>query len=280
MNEGVGQFEREAGWRIVHLLLVLVIATAFIGFFIGVDYGVPQPDFGAQQHQLADIDEHGDVIPATSYADVGRFDIGPNRNWSSDLKKLKWSAPELSDILRYAADPVAKAKAVAQRAERRAYNGAPPVIPHAINELSADNCLSCHGDGLKIAERTARVMPHPYLTNCTQCHVLQASTQFPPAVLVANTFQGTSAPVGGPRAWPGAPPQIPHTTHMRDTCIACHGPLGLDGMRSSHPWRQSCVQCHAPSAEFDQPYFDSPPPFLKALQVRNAVDNGDDADLP
>lgn len=269
MDEQQLHEQQDSGRRALHLLLAAVVAAAIIGYFIGIDYGVPRPDYNAAPTQPPEVDQQQrQVIPATAYAELPTTDIGPNRNWSSDLKKLKWNAPEVPDILRYAADPVAKAAAVEHRAERRAYNGAPPVVPHAVNQLSSENCLSCHGEGLKVAERTARLMPHPYLTNCLQCHVQQKSTQFQPTVLAENTFQGKGAPVGGPRAWPGAPPQIPHTTYMRDKCVACHGPLGLDGMRTSHPWRRNCVQCHTPSAEIDQKFFSDTPSFLPPPQVR------------
>jgi len=259
--------QQEHGRRALHLVLVAVIAAAFIGYFIGIDYGVPKPDFPAQDGQPTEVTVDRQVIPATGYSALPAMDIGPNRNWSSDLRKLKWSAPELNDVLPKPG-PQATAAALEQRAERRAYNGAPPVIPHAVNELSADNCLACHGEGLKLANRSANQLPHPYLANCMQCHVPQTSSQFETTVLAENTFDGKGAPFEGPRAWPGAPPQIPHTTHMRDNCLACHGPLNLEGLRTTHPWRQNCMQCHTPSAELDQNFLDSRPAFLNALQVR------------
>ncbi|MBK6532709.1 MAG: hypothetical protein IPF99_24875 [Deltaproteobacteria bacterium] len=38
---------------------------------------------------------------------------------------------------------------------------------------------------------------------------------------------------------------------MRGRCESCHGVLS-QGIRSTHPWRESCTQCHAPSAALDQ----------------------------
>jgi len=103
------------------------------------------------------------VIPATSYTDLQHTDIGPNRNWSSDLKKLKWSAPGLLEELEKPG-PAAKTAALEQRAMLRAYNGAPPVIPHAVNQMSADNCMMCHEEGLKIVNRTAKMCGIKYPT--------------------------------------------------------------------------------------------------------------------
>jgi cytochrome c-type protein NapB len=56
----------------------------------------------------------------------------------------------------------------------------------------------------------------------------------------------------GVRAYTGAPPEIPHSTWMRETCLACHGGTGAEGLRTRHPQRQSCTQCHAPSAGLNQ----------------------------
>jgi cytochrome c-type protein NapB len=96
-------------------------------------------------------------------------------------------------------------------------------------------------------------MSHARSDSCLQCHVVaidpRAGTPVTPEVETA--FEGAWAP-GGARAWPGAPPTIPHATRMRERCDACHGPYGALGLRSTHPWRASCRQCHAASAELDQ----------------------------
>ena len=69
--------------------------------------------------------------------------------------------------------------------------------------------------------------------------------------LAGNGFDGVAAPTEGARAWLGAPPVVPHTTWMRNDCLACHGPNGWPGMETTHPWRQNCLQCHAPSSALD-----------------------------
>jgi hypothetical protein len=54
------------------------------------------------------------------------------------------------------------------------------------------------------------------------------------------------------RDYDGAPPTIPHPTLMRGECASCHGVFGADGIKTTHPWRQSCTQCHAMNAVNDQ----------------------------
>lgn len=50
----------------------------------------------------------------------------------------------------------------------RASPGAPPTIPH--HTWMRENCASCHGLVTRPGTRTT----HPWLTNCTQCHVASA----------------------------------------------------------------------------------------------------------
>jgi cytochrome c-type protein NapB len=138
---------------------------------------------------------------------------------------------------------------------RRAYPGAPPVIPHAVDEREAFGkaCLACHGSGGWVArfEAYAPVTPHPELISCRQCHVPQAST------LASGGGEGR---VRGsvsdwqtikPRplhqsAMPGSPPPIPHALQMRENCRACHaGPGAVAELRTTHPERVTCRQCHA-----------------------------------
>lgn len=134
------------------------------------------------------------------------------------------------------------------RADRRAYHGAPPVIPHP--PLAA-SCTTCHGTtardlpGLGVAPAN----PHqktPGLSaaaRCQQCHVFQTSS----TQLVANAFQGLSTQLRrGDRLYPTAPPVMPHPLFMREACASCHtGPGIRPEIRCSHPERLNCIQCHA-----------------------------------
>ena len=135
------------------------------------------------------------------------------------------------------------------RAERRAYDGAPPVIPH---QNFAIACTSCHNlEGMAVADvGFAPPSPHEHtmgmsaISRCNQCHVF-AQTE---AVLVANDFRPLRQDLRrGRRLNPVAPPTIPHKTFMRENCAACHtGPAAREEIRTSHPERIRCLQCHVP----------------------------------
>jgi cytochrome c-type protein NapB len=144
------------------------------------------------------------------------------------------------------ATPKQKAAALAARAEGRAYNGAPPVIPHGVDARSSGACLTCHAKGARVNGKVAPPISHPPYASCTQCHAPHTGRLGTVATLPANRFVGAPSPGPGRRAWIGAPPTIPHTTWMRQSCIACHGPAGKPGLRTTHPQRGSCTQCHAP----------------------------------
>ena len=135
------------------------------------------------------------------------------------------------------------------RAERRAYHGAPPVIPHP--PLGAA-CTSCHNaTGIETPDLgIAPANPHHgtrfvnAVENCRQCHVFRVTD----ATLVGSNFQGLQAASWrGDRLYRGAPPVIPHSTLMRENCAACHtGPAARTEIICSHPERRNCVQCHVP----------------------------------
>src|SRR5690606_239420 len=66
------------------------------------------------------------------------------------------------------AELVLRQVALAARAENRAYNGAPPTIPHPIDAREVDGCLACHGEGMVLADGLiATRMPHEHLPGCT-----------------------------------------------------------------------------------------------------------------
>jgi nitrate reductase (cytochrome), electron transfer subunit len=154
-------------------------------------------------------------------------------------------------VLDYAAMPAAPnaRRTLAVYYARRAYPGAPPVIPHQVDDAQSGGkaCLACHADGGWAPKfgAYAPVVPHPELQSCRQCHVPETT----PAV--RTTALSTSAP---PRtrgaALPGSPPPIPHALQMRENCLACHaGPGAVAEIRSSHPERVNCRQCHVLGAE-------------------------------
>jgi len=130
---------------------------------------------------------------------------------------------------------------LAARPLTRAYEGAPPVIPHPVRDYGRGDCLSCHGDGLKAdAEKVAVPKPHVTIGNCLQCHVEQVTRE----IWRASQFTGWHPKLVRHRAYPGAPPVIPHRVWMREDCLACHGERGYAGIRTPHPERVNCRQCH------------------------------------
>jgi cytochrome c-type protein NapB len=201
------------------------------------------------------------------YQEIDSSLYGANRNWSSDFSKLKQNLPKLTDpVIR---TPEMKDQALRDRLRTRAFDGAPPSIPHAVEQQSAASCLVCHGNGMVLANRIATKISHPHFASCTQCHVEQAG-----AIPIAkpqlskpgkkpseskvkeipreNTFLGIQRSGPGERLMPGAPPTIPHTLHLRNDCMSCHGLVARPGIRTTHPWLQNCVQCHAAKSDAPQ----------------------------
>lgn len=186
---------------------------------------------------------------APSYAEMRERQRGPN----AAMYEGAFSALGATQPANF--DPVVQSEAdyrqaIEARRARRAYEGAPPTIPHAVEPLGTTACMGCHGKDVQIAGKRAARLPHPPYAGCMQCHVpeLELAASDTPQ----NHFEGLASPGSGARAWPGAPPVIPHSTWMREDCSSCHGTGGRLGLRSTHPWRSSCQQCHAPSAVLDQ----------------------------
>lgn len=141
------------------------------------------------------------------------------------------------------------------RAERRAYDGAPPTIPHAPFGNSCDAChnergRSVSGVGFAPASPHEGTAKSGATTRCRQCHVFAAAE----GLFVASDFLGLQQDLrAGGRATPGAPPTIPHRTLMRENCVACHdGPGAREEVRTTHPERWRCRQCHVPAETRDE----------------------------
>jgi len=148
------------------------------------------------------------------------------------------SVPDRPGALKVAADV---------RALRRAYDGAPAVIPHRPFGAA---CVSCHTAAGMAVENVGFAPPAPHAATsgmqaaarCVQCHVYRQTE----AVWRSNTFVGLQQDLRhGDRLNFAAPPVIPHAVFMRETCIACHsGPAAREEIRTSHPERGRCRQCH------------------------------------
>lgn len=265
MKESAAQNGEVIVGRWLQIFLVAVIGMAFVGFVVGMRQG-------ATVYVPSEI-EHGPVaadptaVPAKSYRDFDRRRYGPNAGWQSTLADL--AQPEVDLFAPVEWNEEARAILRAARDQRRAFEGAPPVVPHPIDQMTSTGCLACHGQGLTIAGIHAPAMSHELLHNCTQCHVEQVSPDLAPALAAPNLFVRHEMPLVGSRAWAGAPPTIPHPTFMRENCMSCHGATGPQAIRSTHPWRANCMQCHAPSALRDQAVFDDHGAFLPPPRIRS-----------
>jgi len=134
-----------------------------------------------------------------------------------------------------------------ERAKRRAFDGAPPTIPH---QPMGVNCTACHNERGMDVDGVGFAPPSPHerteglssISRCEQCHVFRTTD----ATFVANSFVGLPQDLRpGPRAYDGAPPVLPHAFLMHENCLACHsGPAAREEIRTSHPERENCVQCH------------------------------------
>lgn len=141
----------------------------------------------------------------------------------------------------------ARDASLALRASRRAFEGAPPVMPHSLDYGGTMPCLTCHESGVVIGEAVARPMSHGPMGACTQCHVSRRDRAFDeltPFLESGSDFVGRGPPGPGARAFDGAPPRVPHAVQLRGRCTSCHGEHGYPGVRTSHPLRGHCVQCH------------------------------------
>lgn len=252
------------------LVVTCVLAVSITGFFIGLQQTSrnvappPIPAIAAPGQDSPYASPH-DVPLSRGYMELADQPLGPNRGFKSHLRDLRASGLQDSPT---DDDPEQRRT---RRAALRAYDGAPPVIPHSIDQHSAASCMQCHTEATRIGDRVAPAISHPVYTSCTQCHVadkgLGSGWSLADIDLhTGNRFSGTFAEARGERASPEAPPTIPHTIHMRQSCMSCHGQHGTSPLRTTHPERQSCMQCHVPGRDVPKSNFkESPFPLIDEL---------------
>ncbi len=136
-----------------------------------------------------------------------------------------------------------RAELLAARRALRAYDGAPPVIPHGVESLGRTECSNCHEPGaLDNADRIAPPRSHPAWGDCRQCHVERKTEK----VFVENEVSPLWWPVRGARQTSISPPLIPHHIQNRENCAICHiGAQAPAALRAAHGYRPECRQCHA-----------------------------------
>ncbi|MBL9127149.1 MAG: hypothetical protein JNL97_05865 [Verrucomicrobiales bacterium] len=293
---------RTASSRASHVALAVAIVTAVSGYFMGLRQlnRTPEPSLGAGAADAvpsglrasgagsatAASGEPTEAPMVVEYSRFGDSELKANARWRSSFALLRspnaatptpspTPSPAVANATgpdRAATEPISarppasdaeRAQAVLRRAQRRAFDGAPPVVPHPVDATSSANCRVCHSQGLAVRDVVAPRMSHPEMGNCTQCHV-EAGGSVPgtsaewAAALAANGFEGRASVGRGSRAWPGAPPTIPHAIWMRENCASCHGLTGLVGLRTSHPERALCTQCHVPEGGFETGFVSLP----------------------
>lgn len=252
-------------------VLALVIAIALVsGVFMAIRQKNEERAAAADEplQEEAPVADAGPRLPvAPSYGEIPTAAWLANRDWHFTFKNLPHVPQDRSPQI--ALTPEQLAAVLATRAERRAFDGAPPTIPHEIDQLSVAACMTCHSteSTLMIGTKRPATISHPYFSNCTQCHVpangLRRFTEAEAArLVVGSSFQGRAPAGPGTRAYPGAPPTVPHALWMRQNCLSCHGAERAQSIRTSHPYRQNCLQCHAPDAALDnrEQVPNSPPP--------------------
>ncbi len=251
------------------VICMVAVMLAVSGFFMGMRQTerVNHLRFAAADHRVvAETAPPIEIPTAPKYREIANADWKANRDWHFTLADLPRAVEPPAGLK--APGPAEIAAALERRKALSAFDGAPPVVPHAIDTLSVSSCMSCHGNGgnFVIGGKRPAEISHPWIANCTSCHVpadgLRQFTEPSGArLLVSNDFAGKPSPGHGSRAYGGAPPTMPHAVWMRQNCMACHGPGREQAIRTSHPERRNCLQCHAPNAAFDnrETYLGKPP---------------------
>ncbi len=259
--------------------VVVVISVAIVGYFVGLQSPMNPAQRTATPTRApaivaapANHSSGAPIIPSPLYSDLPKLEWGPTATWTTSLQTLRQPPPQLDETKLITITADQKELALAMRKTNRAFNGAPPTIPHPMDQMSAVACLACHETGFHSESLRISKMSHPFYSNCTQCHIESNPQHQTPNVFRESTFVGLPAPSGGPRAYPDAPPQVPHSTWMRTDCLSCHGINGHPGLQTTHPWRQNCNQCHTPAASSEQFPLPREPEFLSPLPLTSPTD--------
>lgn len=252
----------KAHLRATSIVLMIAVTASVSGFFMGLRQTVSdtenvhalQASAPADAHHATAFDAHASIVTqAVTYAELSEVRRSPNAQWENTFSKLRTELVDQPD----AADVAVQR---ARRQSRRAYEGAPPVVPHPIVQSDSESCVLCHKVATRIGDSIAPAMSHEAYTSCTQCHVTDSGLPIEwntgRFAMDSNAeFEGKHQTTSGDRAYAGAPPTIPHRSWMRENCMSCHGSGGTSAIRTTHPERQSCTQCHAPDAGMDQREF-------------------------
>ncbi len=244
---------------ILSVVFVIVAIVSVSGYFMGLNRSDASGDALSPWRDASGEKElsHEAYPEAPLYKDIPTTKWKANKNWVNSLADLPHA--NMDHTPRKPLTPEERTLIMTARADRRAYDGAPPTIPHAINYRDVESCTACHDPKANtlVGGKRTPAMSHPYMSNCTQCHAPKEGLGFmkvhsgTAALVVPNKFKGNRGAGKGERAYPGAPPVMPHRVWMRQNCMACHGPGMPDAITTSHPQRANCLQCHAQNSDFD-----------------------------
>jgi hypothetical protein len=142
------------------------------------------------------------------------------------------------------------------RASRRAFDGAPPTVPH---QAFGIDCTVCHTQTGELIPTIGAAPANPHcgasqsaeFANCKQCHLFSQTS----SIFVESSFTGRlQTRHASERANRLSPPVTPHSITMRRNCLACHaGPSARPEIRCMHPERTNCIQCHLTVDSEDRP---------------------------
>jgi len=252
---------RRRGIRRTAVAGIVALTIGLSGFFMGMR---ETSRSSAELRNAWDVEATSRADPTeeietaatvVAYSELHEGSLRANRDWTNNLSNLETPAPDVAQFALLSEEEQVRVRL--QRNSRRQYDGAPPISPHPLDQMSATTCLQCHGQPTVISGVTVPQMSHRLQQNCLQCHVSSAGPTStwrtrPVSLAAGNGFTGKAQPGYGSRAYVGAPPVMPHTTWMRQSCISCHGPGGTSAFRTPHADRQNCLQCHAVNASLDQ----------------------------
>lgn len=171
-------------------------------------------------------------------------ELVPTNMMETEVFNLQDLAYEFKEM-----QPIASEKTLKEYYKNRAYDGAPPLIPHPLlseKGIGGKTCLQCHASGgyVERFKAFAPITPHPDFVNCNQCHVPKKTDK----LFVSSQFKRSVPKRIGSGVLDGSPPPIPHDFQVRGSCLSCHGsPSAAKEIRVSHPERVNCLQCHAPT---------------------------------
>ena len=134
-------------------------------------------------------DETG-IPRAVEYSRLREGTLRPNTDWENSLAKLAQPPRELARFAQLSADEQELVRL--RRTARRQYDGAPPIAPHPLDQMSATTCMECHGRPTTISGIAVPQMSHRFQSNCLQCHATNAVADQTPAMARAGLGAGSS----------------------------------------------------------------------------------------